>query len=194
MVRKISGRTLTTVLGLFFALSTGVPSSSHAEVEFEFENSLDSLAASVLNSVQQISFDNGVEYCGTVYELDGVILSTPATKGKADSCDSDDDLDDAATILASYHTHGSYSQDADTEVPSVDDLKGDIEEKVKGYISTPGGRVWRIDGSEENAIMLCGPGCILSDPNFEECEALPPEEDYTLPKLMKRAEEDSGDC
>jgi hypothetical protein len=106
---------------------------SYAQVEFEFENKLDSLAANVLNEIQQVSFDDGVEYCGTLYELDGIMMATPATKGEADSCEFDDDLDEEATILASYHTHGSYSLDADTEVPSIDDLMGDIEEEIKGY-------------------------------------------------------------
>jgi|TARA_B110000495_G_C22532317_1_gene323621 hypothetical protein len=50
------------------------------------------------------------------------------------------------------------------------------------------------DGATKKAIILCGVDCVLSDPDFKEYEALPPGESYTLPKLIKHADEDEGDC
>ena len=41
-------------------------------------------------------------------------------------------------VMASFHTHACYDPDADSEVPSVEDLAGDIDESVNGYVATLG--------------------------------------------------------
>ena len=74
----------------------------------------------------------------------GKLAATGPKRGRRDSCEPDEPPEDFE-ILASYHTHGDDTQEADTEVPSLEDLAGDIEEGIDGYIATPGGRLWLND-------------------------------------------------
>jgi hypothetical protein len=70
-------------------------------------------------------------------------------------------------VVASYHTHGAFEYDTPAEFPSVGDVEADEAEGVDGYISTPGGRVWSVDGAELEVSQICGVGCMAQDPNFE---------------------------
>ena len=146
-----------------------------------------------LDTLQARSIAEGVEYCG-YFGLDGSgqIAATAPHRGQPDSCFPvwPNDLE----VLASYHTHGSYTMDADIEVPSVDDLYGDIEEEVDGYVATPGGRVWLNIYDEGIAMQLCGRNCIMADPNFQPCQAFLPAEEYDLQGLQQRADNDPGYC
>ena len=96
--------------------------------------------------------------------------------------------------IASYHTHAAYSDDMDSEVPSVDDLEIDFEEGVNGYVATPGGRVWLNLVNEGRTILLCGPGCVYVDPGFRPCLLLLPGEEYTTGTLRVRERRDTGEC
>ncbi len=125
-----------------------------------------SLARQVLGNLQEVSFRQNREYCGYIgLDGDGNLRATPATKGRPSSC-----LAEAApadwTLVASYHTHGAYARYADAEVPSESDLMGDFEEQVNGYVSTPGGRFWHINGAEQRTTLICGPGCLPADPLY----------------------------
>jgi hypothetical protein len=154
---------------------------------------LDDFARAHLAEVQTISIEAGVEYCGLYgYDANGELTATAANPGNQDSCDMGDDPD-GFVVIASYHTHGSYSPDADSEVPSLDDLEGDIEAQIYGYISTPGGRLWFNDWETEAATVI-DPGPIEPDPDFQDCPAFPPGTDYTVPELEARDAEDPGEC
>jgi hypothetical protein len=133
-------------------------------------------AKSVLDGLQVQSFDSNREYCGYIgVNITGEFEATAPTKGKKGSCRADEpdsDLD----ILASYHTHGGYSVGHDSEIPSLDDLRADVEEGVDGYIATPGGRLWFNDADNRVSRQLCGPKCISADTDFVE--------DYEVPTVM----------
>jgi hypothetical protein len=52
------------------------------------------------------------------------------------------------------------------ELPSLSDVNADIKDGVDGYVATPGGRLWLIDTRAGEIRMICGLGCLPSDPNF----------------------------
>ena len=37
---------------------------------------------------------------------------------------------------------------------------------TNGYVATPGGRFWYIDGTSGSVYQLCAPGCLPRDPGF----------------------------
>lgn len=155
---------------------------------------LDRFAAAHFDRIQPQSIADGVEYCGLLgIDADGRMAATPARRGDADSCRPDDEPD-GFDVLASYHTHGAYDRDADTEVPSLDDLHSDIDEGIDGYIATPGGRLWLNDVEARQSVLLCEPGCIAADPKYRPCPAFPPGDSYTLETLRARADNDTGGC
>lgn len=165
-----------------------------AQDRADLTDDLDIFAAAFLDRVQPISIGDGVEYCGLfIRDDDGRLIATPPRRGKADSCQPEDGPDGVA-ILASWHTHGAYDRDADTEVPSWDDLDSDIDEEIDGYIATPGGRLWLNDAAGEKSILLCGEGCVVSDPDYLPCPAFPPGTEHTLDSLKARADNDTGAC
>ncbi|MGD1907185.1 MAG: DUF4329 domain-containing protein [Leptolyngbyaceae cyanobacterium] len=170
------------------------PGFADGEVWDEVDlDELDDFARDHLVEVQEISIEAGVEYCGLYgYDADGELAATTAVRGEPDSCNPWNEPDEFV-VIASYHTHGSYSPDADSEVPSTDDLEGDIEEGIYGYISTPGGRLWFNDWETESATVI-DPGAIQPDPDFQDCPAFPAGTDYTLPELEAREDEDPGEC
>lgn len=73
---------------------------------------------------------------------------------------------------------------ADSEVPSEGDLIGDFEEGVNGYVSTPGGRFWHINGQAQQATLICGPECLGVDPNYEADQSVA--RSYTIQQLRRR--------
>ena len=124
-------------------------------------------AKAVLNNLQAASFSNNREFCGyLVRAADGGLAATPARKGRISSCRADNPPEDLL-LLASYHTHGAFEYDTPAEFPSVGDVEADSAEGVDGYIATPGGRLWYVDGEDMVASLLCGVGCMIQDPNFQ---------------------------
>ena len=57
-------------------------------------------------------------------------------------------------VVATFHTHGSYSPEFENELPSLSDVLGDFSQRIDGYVATPAGRVWLNDF--EN-LRGCGP-------------------------------------
>ncbi|SOH94773.1 protein of unknown function [Monaibacterium marinum] len=147
------------------------------------------LAQATLDGLQARSIAEQREYCGYIgYDATGALRVTTAVAGSLDGCVIPDPPKNWI-VAASYHTHGSYDYEYDSEVPSIDDMIGDLEEGVDGYISTPGGRLWMIDFRQERAQMLCDVGCVTADPNFRRDPEYLPAQSYTLFELYARFDE-----
>ncbi len=140
------------------------------------------------DELQPVSIANEREYCGYFgFDKNDNFIASEPTKGEEDSCFANDPPEDF-DMFASYHTHGAFSFEADSELPSSNDLEADIEEGVDGYIATPGGRIWFIDSVKEVAILICGRNCTISDDRYEK-DAFPPVRDeYDMELLLKRDE------
>lgn len=180
----------------FAAIATFLFAGSHALAQdvAQFDDPVDQFAAKILNEVQGPSFRDNKEYCGLIgYDRTGKLLATKPKAGFADGCQPEDNPD-IISVIASYHTHGRFSWDADTEVPSVSDLEADFDEEVDGYIATPGGRFWVTDRDERGTFLLCGPGCLKSDPRYEACPGAEPLEIYSLSELRERESKPLDPC
>lgn len=196
MTQPIKRRTkLAGVLGTtLLVLTSPIALAQHYSPTNSELEELHEVAAEHLDRVQTLSIREGVEYCGYFgFYTGGPFTGTSPKRGRADSCEPNNPPV-GFTILASYHTHGSYTLDADTEVPSVEDLQADIQEKIYGYIATPSGRVWLNNPKHKDSVMLFGPGSVVSDPNFRRCQNFAPKAQYTIPQLRQRAANDQGEC
>lgn len=133
-------------------------------------------AKSVLNDLQIQSFEMNREYCGYIgVDGTGAFVASEPARGRQGSCRADEP-GEGMDVLASYHTHGGYSQAHDSEIPSLDDLRADVAEGVDGYISTPGGRVWFNDAKAHRSRQICSLNCVAMDAKFVE--------DYDVPSTM----------
>lgn len=156
--------------------TTQVPDTSESTAESR-------LAKASLEALQSLSFQNNTEYCGyIVRNAAGEMVATPALQGDESSCLPPDVAEDDV-IMASFHTHGAFEIDTPAEFPSVGDVEGDEAEGIDGYVSTPGGRLWFVDGSETTVSQLCGTGCLSQDPNFVEGLDGDLDASYTLEQL-----------
>jgi len=127
------------------------------------------IARKSLASIQQQSFLSKREYCGLIgVTTAGELIVTPARRGRSSGCSARDFTDRSITPVASYHTHGSFHPDADSEVPSTHDVDMDHHHDVFGFVATPGGRFWYIDPRARTAQQICGMGCLPTDPEFSE--------------------------
>lgn len=145
-----------------------------------------SAAKRTLEMAQPPSFSSKREHCGLIGQLPGArFAATRPKRGGADSCRPREFRRDVQ-VMASYHTHGSYDPEADSEVPSSTDVIADMEEGVFGFVATPGGRMWMIDPVSGIAQMICGLGCLSQDPDFIEHPADNIRARYTLRQLHLR--------
>ncbi len=146
-----------------FATSQGA-----AAADGILNSNLIEIARKSLTSVQNQSFSSGREYCGMIgLTTAGELIVSPARRGRASGCDERGFVDSSIKPVASYHTHGGFEADYDSEVPSVDDVDMDHHRKVFGFVATPGGRFWMIDYRSRTAKLVCGIGCLPKDPRFE---------------------------
>lgn len=140
-----------------------------------------------LVGLQTQSFADNREYCTVVFEdSDGDLGHTRLREGSEASCNIAYFDEPGMAPVASFHTHGSFSNEYDGEVPSITDMESDIAERIDGYIATPGGRLWHIDWRKERAFLVCDEGCLEQDPNYKSSEVLKPENEYTIETLMGR--------
>lgn len=151
--------------------------TSAAQAQPRFEAAF---AKQVLDALQGISIDEKREYCGYIgYMPNNDLVATDAVAGDLTTCLADEPPEEM-DIIASYHTHANYDPDQDSEVPSYEDVLGDQEEGIDGYVSTPGGRLWFVDGDRGIASQVCGIGCLTADPRFVR-ETDP---DWTVPPTI----------
>lgn len=157
-------------------------------------NEVDIFAKNILNKAQALSFAKGKEFCGLIgfNQRDELVATEPAA-GDANGCQPGGEQENIE-VIASYHTHGSYTEAADTEAPSPDDLEADFAENIDGYVATPGGRLWLNLMELRETVLLCGPGCLATDPAYKPCKALLPKDSYTVQELKAREAEDDGSC
>lgn len=151
---------------------------------------LDAFARDALEELQALSLTSGREYCSMIgLDPDGELVVSEPRRGWRASC-RPRDPEDAEIILASLHTHGTHSPRFDSEMPSSDDMVGDMDEGIWGYIATPGGRIWRLDGETGTGRQLCGTGCLIADPDYDAEDHDPIPRRVTLDTLFEREADD----
>ncbi len=177
-------RGITYVLGLGLALMLAVPVTGWAQNAQE-----QAAARQILADLQPRSIKNNREYCGLLLRrADGTLISSKAYRGTKSRCRVRR-IPSGAEVVASYHTHGAYLRGFDNEVPSLLDLEVEMDWAIDGYVSTPGGRFWHVDGRRGVVNLICGPGCMPSDPNFQDDAGTygKIQTRYTLRELIRRS-------
>lgn len=140
----------------------------------------------VLNDLQVRSIAENREFCGYVgLNAAGQFAISGPTRGNPASCQLQPPPRNLR-LLASYHTHAAYNPRYDNEVPSVNDLEGDISERLDGYVSTPGGRLWYNNASTGQASLICDRACLVVDPGFVPDYQHPVAQRYSLAALRAR--------
>ncbi len=177
--------TIALTIALSVALSIAA-TSAHAQSRKAVDDDVDRFALDLFDRIQPKSIAENREYCGYIgFDAAGVLTATPARPGDTDSCDAGEPPA-GLEVLASYHTHGAFLDDADSEVPSLDDLLGDMEEEIDGYVATPGGRVWLNLSLEKLTFQVCGRGCVTADPKARPCKSFTPLVEYSLREIRQR--------
>ena len=125
-------------------------------------------ARKILEELQPLSIRENREYCGVLLRLpDGSLISSKAFRGRKARC-TVKHIPTGAEVVASYHTHGAFLAGYDNEVPSILDLEVEVEWGIDGYVSTPGGRFWHVNGRNGTIQMICGRGCMPSDSRYRD--------------------------
>ena len=149
----------------------------------------DALMRATFADLNPISIEENVEFCGYLgYTSDGQLAVSAPTRGDEGSCLADDPVN-LDLIVASYHTHGSYSSDYSSELPSGADMEGDEQEGIDGWVATPGGRLWYIDTTDMITRQICGIECLPSDPEFVGGESGIIELGYSYDGLVVKLDE-----
>lgn len=140
-------------------------------------------AVAFLDGLQARSFAEDREFCGYMGRTAaGTFAASAPVRGALDRCEPE--MPGDIEVVASYHTHGGFGYEHDAELPTPEDVETDMAEGVFGYVATPGGRVWLIDGPRGVASQVCGPGCIAQDADFEPGVSGPVRARYTLEELI----------
>lgn len=156
------------------------PKSSSAEIA--------KFAKETLARVQDVSIAQNQEFCGVITETDeGQLEASQIYDGGRADCGFERLSRPGSHTIASFHTHGGTDPDYDSEFPSLEDVAGDMDERIAGYIATPGGRIWQIDWRTGESRQLCGEACLEQDPGFDKAEREPVGTSYTFPQLKGRA-------
>ncbi|OUD10222.1 hypothetical protein BVC71_01535 [Marivivens niveibacter] len=120
----------------------------------------------IFEKIQPRSFALNREICGYIGRNDaGRLVSSRLSTGSEAGCT----LPHWPTkfdVIASFHTHSTYSPEYNSEVPSSTDMESDEASGIDGWIATPGGRLWYVDSSEMIAYQICGHHCVPQDPNY----------------------------
>jgi hypothetical protein len=156
-----------------------------------FAQSTDEIALirKVFTKLQPLSIRYDREYCGYIgTDAAGVLRATEPFPGDASSCLPPDPVD-LAVIIASYHTHAAFSRDFHNEIPSQQDVEGDAEDGIDGYVATPGGRLWYVDGRAMTVHQICPVNCLPADPGFLFYDSGVVVKTYTLDALIEKLDE-----
>ncbi len=166
-------------LALIIALSTAPFAQAQNAEETEFVTAL-------LRGMNPLSIEFNREVCGYVVRRpSGELESTKVSWGTFASCASLP-VPPGVQVIASWHTHAAWAEGYDGEVPSITDVEGDMSQNINGWVSTPGGRLWFVNGQTGHIHQVCGRDCLPSDPNFFPEEHGPVDKNYTLDGLYAR--------
>lgn len=144
-------------------------------------------ARDALEELQQTSISENQEYCGVIYEdEEGSLHTSEIYEGERAACAFDWGLPLGNHVVASFHTHGGYDRDYDSEVPSVEDLANDADARIDGFVSTPGGRLWHNDWQEQTTTLVCGEGCLAQDGRYSVAPKENVARSYTIDDLQAR--------
>ena len=145
------------LMALFLSLGLAGPVAAQTERETEF-------VLALMESMNRLSVTFNREVCGYVLRrADGSYDSTKVSWGGHASCASRP-VTPGAVAVSSWHTHAAYATEYDNEVPSIQDVEGDMRQQINGWVGTPGGRLWFVDGQTGIMRQVCGAGCLPSDP------------------------------
>ncbi|NKX43134.1 DUF4329 domain-containing protein [Roseicyclus persicicus] len=140
----------------------------------------------LMESMNALSVRFNREVCGYILRHpNGAYSSTKVSWGGHASCASLP-VTDGMDVVSSWHTHAAWAEEYDNEVPSIQDVEGDMRMGVNGWVGTPGGRLWFVDGRTGFMRQVCGPGCLPEDPNSVEGSQGPVGESYSLDALYAR--------
>ena len=170
-----------TAFALAALLSVATPSPATAQSAEET-----AFVLALLRGMNQLSVRFNREVCGFVLrDADGSYSSTKVSWGGAASCASLP-LQPGLTTVSSWHTHAAWAEGYDGEVPSIQDVEGDMSMGINGWVSTPGGRLWFVDGRSGALRQVCGRGCLPVDPGFVPEEHGPVPDALSLDGLYAR--------
>jgi hypothetical protein len=142
-----TARVLTAVLILFWPL----PSSAQSPEETAY-------VLGLMRAMNQLSVRFNREVCGFVLrDRTGRYSSTKVSWGGEATCASLP-LQPGVTAMSSWHTHAGWDPDYDGEVPSIQDVEGDMTLGVNGWVATPGGRLWFVEGGPARFARSAGAG------------------------------------
>jgi hypothetical protein len=140
----------------------------------------------LMESMNALSVRFNREVCGYILRHpNGAYSSTKVSWGGHASCASLP-VRDGMDVVSSWHTHAAWARSYDGEVPSIQDVEGDMRLGVNGWVGTPGGRLWFVDGQSGTMRQVCGRSCLPVDPGFVPEEHGPVGETYTLDGLYAR--------
>lgn len=162
------------LLGIISSCTTSgrLEPALYGELASETATSKTAVAYEALFAVQSLSISENREYCGLVIQRkDGSFYRSSASRGGVDWCimpapSSAEGYQIGDRIVADFHTHAGYRHDADSEVPSVQDMDGNRRAGIPGFLATPGGRFWFISHDGTFARQLCRAGCMPVDPKI----------------------------
>jgi hypothetical protein len=170
-------RNLFTALAVVATLTPAARAQDAAEADF---------VLGLMEQMNRLSVTFNREVCGFVLQdNEGNYSSTKASWGGEASCASMP-LEAGMRAVSSWHTHAAWGLGYDGEVPSIQDVEGDMRFGVNGWVGTPGGRLWYVNGTTGTMTQHCGRGCLPEDPNFFPEEHGPVAESYSLDALYTR--------
>lgn len=146
----------------------------------------EALAREILRSLQEASIRSNREFCGLIArDAQGRLVATEGVRGNRARCRYPDPPP-GTVVVASFHTHGAFLRNYDNEVPSVLDVMSEVASRTRGYISTPGGRFWVIDGRTGVSRLLCDARCLPWDPRYQPGIGGAVASKYSLDDLRRR--------
>jgi len=166
---------LTFCIALFSASLASAQSETEAELVQAMFRSI---------NAQSITYDR--EVCGHILRgPDGRLEVGKVSWGGPASC--------AMTppaagyqVVSSWHTHAAWAEGYDNELPSLIDVEGDMSQGIDGWLATPGGRLWYINGQTGEIHQYCGAECLPFDPDAQMDARGPVDKHYTLSELRAR--------
>ena len=146
----------------------------------------ENLARETLRELQARSVNGNREYCGVIGKTaEGRLVVGRVARGTRARCRYPGPPN-GTRMVATFHTHGAFLESFDNEVPSVLDVLADMSTRTNGYVSTPGGRFWVVNGRTGEVRLICGPKCLPWDPRYIPDLAGPVAGKYTLDQLKRR--------